>query len=138
MSDTATIGNKAKSQALKPQTMWIGNGNEAVARAAMRAGCGFFAGYPITPASSILHYMLDLLPPAGGVATTRSLAVVGGPMPRIRQSTAVRPRKYIHVAARQRLSDADQGVVEAGHGKADFRSYMGNSGVPGCKVLAVS
>jgi 2-oxoglutarate ferredoxin oxidoreductase subunit alpha len=44
------------------------DGNEAVARAAMRAGCGFFAGYPITPASSILHYMLDLLPPAGGVA----------------------------------------------------------------------
>lgn len=44
------------------------DGNEAVARAAMRAGCGFFAGYPITPASSILHYMLDLLPPSGGVA----------------------------------------------------------------------
>ena len=43
-------------------------GNEAIARAAVEAGCGFFAGYPITPASSLLHYMLDLLPPAGGVA----------------------------------------------------------------------
>ena len=36
-------------------------GNEAIARGAMKARCDFFAGYPITPASSILHYMLDLL-----------------------------------------------------------------------------
>jgi 2-oxoglutarate ferredoxin oxidoreductase subunit alpha len=43
-------------------------GNEATARGAMRARCDFFAGYPITPASSILHYMLQLLPPVGGVA----------------------------------------------------------------------
>ena len=43
-------------------------GNEAIARGAMRAKCDFFAGYPITPASSILHYMLDLVPRAGGIA----------------------------------------------------------------------
>ncbi len=43
-------------------------GNEAVARGAMKAGCDFFAGYPITPASSILHYMLNLVPQIGGVA----------------------------------------------------------------------
>jgi 2-oxoglutarate ferredoxin oxidoreductase subunit alpha len=43
-------------------------GNEAIARAAIEAGCGFFAGYPITPASSILQYMLELLPATGGVA----------------------------------------------------------------------
>ncbi|MBI4879718.1 MAG: pyruvate flavodoxin/ferredoxin oxidoreductase [Planctomycetes bacterium] len=43
-------------------------GNEAIARAALRAGCDFFAGYPITPASSILHHMLELLPQAGGTA----------------------------------------------------------------------
>ena len=34
----------------------------------MKAGCSFFAGYPITPASSILHAMLELLPERGGVA----------------------------------------------------------------------
>ncbi len=34
----------------------------------MQAKCDFFAGYPITPASSILHYMLDLLPSVGGTA----------------------------------------------------------------------
>ncbi len=42
-------------------------GNEAVARGAVAAGCRFFAGYPITPASSILNAMLALLPPLGGV-----------------------------------------------------------------------
>jgi 2-oxoglutarate ferredoxin oxidoreductase subunit alpha len=43
-------------------------GNEAIARGAVRAGCDFFASYPITPASSILDYMLELLPAAGGIA----------------------------------------------------------------------
>jgi 2-oxoglutarate ferredoxin oxidoreductase subunit alpha len=42
-------------------------GNEAMARAAMKAGCDFFASYPITPASSVLHYMLEFVPEAGGV-----------------------------------------------------------------------
>ena len=42
-------------------------GNEAIARGAVAAGCTFFAGYPITPATSIYHQMLQLLPPLGGV-----------------------------------------------------------------------
>jgi 2-oxoglutarate ferredoxin oxidoreductase subunit alpha len=43
------------------------DGNEAVARAAFRAGCTFFAGYPITPATTIYQHMLALLPPSGGI-----------------------------------------------------------------------
>lgn len=43
-------------------------GNMAIARGAMKAGCNFFASYPITPASSILHYMQVLVPEAGGTA----------------------------------------------------------------------
>lgn len=42
-------------------------GNEAVARGAMAAGCNFFAGYPITPATTIFNNMLKMLPPRGGV-----------------------------------------------------------------------
>ena len=42
-------------------------GNEAVARGAMAAGCDFFAGYPITPATTIFNNMLQMLPPKGGV-----------------------------------------------------------------------
>jgi 2-oxoglutarate ferredoxin oxidoreductase subunit alpha len=42
-------------------------GNEAIAIAAIKAGCRFYAGYPITPATTILSTMLKLLPPAGGI-----------------------------------------------------------------------
>ena len=42
-------------------------GNEAIARGALAAGCRFFAGYPITPATTVLNTMLTLLPPVGGV-----------------------------------------------------------------------
>jgi 2-oxoglutarate/2-oxoacid ferredoxin oxidoreductase subunit alpha len=42
-------------------------GNEAVAYGALAAGCRFFGGYPITPATSIFNMMLKLLPPEGGV-----------------------------------------------------------------------
>ncbi|MGO9571451.1 MAG: pyruvate flavodoxin/ferredoxin oxidoreductase [Desulfomonilaceae bacterium] len=43
------------------------DGNEVVAWAAYEAGCRFFAGYPITPATTIFNTMLRLLPPAGGI-----------------------------------------------------------------------
>jgi len=43
-------------------------GNEAIARGAIKANCDFFAGYPITPSSSILHHMLNKLPTVGGIA----------------------------------------------------------------------
>ena len=42
-------------------------GNEAIALGAFHSGCRFFAGYPITPATTIFNAMLRLLPPAGGV-----------------------------------------------------------------------
>jgi 2-oxoglutarate ferredoxin oxidoreductase subunit alpha len=41
-------------------------GNEAVAEGALLAGCKFFAGYPITPASEIAEIMSYRLPKAGG------------------------------------------------------------------------
>ena len=42
-------------------------GNEAVAWGAYRAGCRFFAGYPITPATTILNTLLQILPAHGGI-----------------------------------------------------------------------
>lgn len=42
-------------------------GNEAMAWGALAAGCTFFAGYPITPATSVYQTMLKLLPPRGGI-----------------------------------------------------------------------
>jgi len=42
------------------------DGATAIARGALDAGCTFFAGYPITPASGILTHMLRELPAVGG------------------------------------------------------------------------
>lgn len=41
-------------------------GSEAVAEAALRAGCRFFAGYPITPATEIAEIMSVRLPAVNG------------------------------------------------------------------------
>lgn len=42
-------------------------GNEAIGWGALAAGCNFFAGYPITPATTVYNTMLKLLPPSGGI-----------------------------------------------------------------------
>ncbi len=42
-------------------------GNEAIAEAAIQAGCKHFFGYPITPQSEIPEYMSKRLPEVGGV-----------------------------------------------------------------------
>ncbi len=54
--------NRRKAMALS-----FMEGNEALARGAMAAGCNFFAGYPITPATTIFNNMLHMLPPKGGI-----------------------------------------------------------------------
>jgi 2-oxoglutarate ferredoxin oxidoreductase subunit alpha len=41
-------------------------GNEALAEGAVRAGCRFFSGYPITPQNEIPEYMSWRLPEVGG------------------------------------------------------------------------
>ena len=42
-------------------------GSEAMARAAITAGCRFFAGYPMTPFTELLEHFAERLPEAGGV-----------------------------------------------------------------------
>ncbi|MBZ0201383.1 MAG: pyruvate flavodoxin/ferredoxin oxidoreductase [Ignavibacteria bacterium] len=44
------------------------SGNQMVAEGAIKAGCKFFAGYPITPASGVYKGMIDLLPQNAGIA----------------------------------------------------------------------
>ena len=46
----------------------LSDGSAAIVRGALDAGCTFFAGYPITPASPILMQMMRELPKRGGVA----------------------------------------------------------------------
>jgi 2-oxoglutarate ferredoxin oxidoreductase subunit alpha len=49
----------------KPQIELV-NGNEAIARGALAAGCKFYFGYPITPQNEIPEYMSKHLPSVGG------------------------------------------------------------------------
>jgi 2-oxoglutarate ferredoxin oxidoreductase subunit alpha len=42
------------------------NGNEALGMGALAAGCRFYAGYPITPATSIMEYLTGRLDEYGG------------------------------------------------------------------------
>ncbi len=48
--------------------MALRSGNQMVAEGAIQAGCKFFAGYPITPASGVYKGMIDNLPLHGGIA----------------------------------------------------------------------
>ncbi len=61
----------------KRDNFWLGaadnvsrlvmSGNNAIVAGALHAGCRYFAGYPITPASDILEAMAEMLPRLGGV-----------------------------------------------------------------------
>ena len=42
-------------------------GNEVIAEAAIRAGCRYYFGYPITPQTEIAHYFAKKMPLVGGV-----------------------------------------------------------------------
>lgn len=42
-------------------------GNEAIGEGAVRAGCRYFFGYPITPQSELTHYLAKRLPEVGGL-----------------------------------------------------------------------
>ena len=44
------------------------SGNQAIVLGALVAGCRFYGGYPITPASDILEGMSNFLPGLGGIA----------------------------------------------------------------------
>lgn len=44
----------------------IMKGNEALAEAAIRAGCRFYSGYPITPQTEVLEYLSWRMPEVGG------------------------------------------------------------------------
>ncbi len=40
-----------------PGTLWLADGNEMCAAAAILAGCRFFSGYPITPSTEIMQFL---------------------------------------------------------------------------------
>ncbi len=53
---------------IRKERKLIMSGNEAMSAGAVAAGCRYYAGYPITPASDILSFMEKQIPRFGGVA----------------------------------------------------------------------
>ncbi len=53
------------------------DGATAIARGALDAGCNFYAGYPITPATPILLHMARELPKVGGIAVEAEDEIAG-------------------------------------------------------------
>ena len=62
-----------------PEPSLVMSGNRAIVAGALAAGCRFFGGYPITPASDILEEMAKRLPKAGGATlqTEDEIAAIG-------------------------------------------------------------
>ena len=68
----------AKPQETREQQL-VMSGNRAIVAGALTAGCRYYAGYPITPASDILEEMAIRLPEIGGATyqTEDEIAAIG-------------------------------------------------------------
>lgn len=63
------IPDREQYQLTAPQpaeNIMVVSGNQALSIGAIAAGCRFFAGYPITPASDIMEFLAEALPRVGG------------------------------------------------------------------------
>jgi 2-oxoglutarate ferredoxin oxidoreductase subunit alpha len=63
------IPDREQYQLTAPQpaeNIMVVSGNQALSIGAVAAGCRFFAGYPITPASDIMEFLAEALPRVGG------------------------------------------------------------------------
>jgi 2-oxoglutarate ferredoxin oxidoreductase subunit alpha len=127
-------------------------GAEAVSRAAIHAGCSFFAGYPITPATSILLYMIRELPKVGGIAIqaedeiaaigfcigaamagARAMTATSGPGISLYSENiglAIMAEVPIVIVDSQRLGPATGGATTVGQGDIQFLRWGTSGGYP--------
>lgn len=117
-----------------------------IAEGAIAAGCRFFAGYPITPASGIYKFMIDELPKRGDVAISspdeisalafcvgasqrgfKAMTATSGPGFSLMVETlqyAVMTETPLVIALVQRLGPSTGGATQGGQGDVLF---VGNS-----------
>ena len=95
-------------------------GNEAMAEAAMRAGCRFFFGYPITPQTEVAAYMAKMMPKVGGTYLQAESEVAAINM--VYGASAA--------AARVMTSSSSPGISL----KSEGISYMAGADLPGVIV----
>jgi 2-oxoglutarate ferredoxin oxidoreductase subunit alpha len=128
------------------------DGATAIVRGALDAGCDFFAGYPITPASQILMAMMRELPARGGVAVqgedeiasigmcigaamtgARAMTATSGPGISLYSEhlgLAVMGEVPLVVVDVQRLGPATGGATTAAQGDVQFVRWGTSGGYP--------
>lgn len=128
------------------------DGNTAIVRGALAAGCTFFAGYPITPASGILMAMMRELPARGGVAIqgedeiasigmcigaamtgARAMTATSGPGISLYSENiglAVMGEVPMVIVDVQRLGPATGGATTVGQGDVQFVRWGTSGGYP--------
>ncbi len=133
------------------------DGSEAIARGALAAGCDFFAGYPITPASGILVHMLRELPKVGGIgiqaedeiasmglcigaamAGCRVMTATSGPGISLYSENiglAIMAEVPMVIVDCQRLGPATGGATTVGQGDVQFLRWGTSGGYP---IIALS
>ena len=133
------------------------DGATALVRGALDAGCDFFAGYPITPASPILMAMMREMPPRGGTAIqaedeiaaigmcigaamagARALTATSGPGISLYSENlglAIMGEVPLVVVDVQRLGPATGGATTVGQGDVQFVRWGTSGGFP---ILALA
>jgi 2-oxoglutarate ferredoxin oxidoreductase subunit alpha len=128
------------------------DGSTAIVRGALDAGCDFFAGYPITPASTILMAMMREMPPRGGTAIqaedeiasigmcigaamsgARALTATSGPGISLYSENlglAIMGEVPLVVVDVQRLGPATGGATTVGQGDVQFVRWGTAGGFP--------
>lgn len=128
------------------------DGATAVARGALDAGCTFFAGYPISPATPILLHMIRELPKVGGVAIqgedeiasigmcigaamtgARAFTATSGPGISLYSENlglAIMGEVPLVIVDVQRLGPATGGATTPGQGDVQFVRWGASGGYP--------
>ena len=128
------------------------DGATAIARGAIDAGCTFFAGYPISPATPILLHMIRELPKAGGVAIqgedeiasigmcvaaamtgARAFTATSGPGMSLYSENiglAIMGEAPLVVVDVQRMGPATGGATTPGQGDVQFARWGTSGGYP--------
>lgn len=128
------------------------DGATAIARGALDAGCNFFAGYPISPATPLLLHMIRELPKAGGVAIqaedeigsismcigaamtgARALTATSGPGISLYSENiglAIMGEVPLVIVDAQRLGPATGGATTPGQGDVQFVRWGTSGGYP--------
>jgi 2-oxoglutarate ferredoxin oxidoreductase subunit alpha len=128
------------------------DGSTAIVRGALSAGCTFFAGYPITPASPILMMMMRELPKHGGLAIQAEDEIasigmcIGATMAGARAMTAssgpgislyseniglaIMGEVPLVIVDVQRMGPATGGATTTGQGDVQFVRWSTSGGYP--------